>query len=109
MNTWPTEPFSEPAPTRPDWAMHSAFARKRLRRWWDRELWWPWYTRYLASDLWQARRRFILSRAEHRCELCCARAATTIHHRTYARVGQEEPGDLVAVCDACHARIHGRE
>jgi hypothetical protein len=31
-----------------------------------------------------------------------------VHHLTYARLGRERPGDLLAVCEACHGALHGR-
>ena len=42
-----------------------------------------------------------------RCEYCDLRPVDELHHRTYARHGQEHPSDVMAVCRACHRLIHG--
>ena len=32
-----------------------------------------------------------------------------VHHLTYARVGNEEPGDLRVLCLQCHQKAHDRK
>lgn len=32
-----------------------------------------------------------------------------VHHLTYARVGNEEPGDLRVLCFQCHQKAHDRK
>jgi hypothetical protein len=67
------------------------------------------YHWYLASPSWYERRKWILKRANFLCEKCRKRPATVVHHRTYKRVFNEEPADLIALCGSCHAEIHWRQ
>jgi hypothetical protein len=42
-----------------------------------------------------------------RCAMCHRTdVATTLHHRTYERMGQERVDDLTEVCRACHRHYH---
>jgi len=67
------------------------------------------YADYLASDHWKdVRRRFWSSKLGQRCAGCKGKP-TQIHHRTYARLGDERLNDLVAVCRPCHVYIHESE
>lgn len=56
---------------------------------------------------------------ENRCEWCwtyCedegeqafSQRFLEVHHRTYARIGREDLGDLLALCSLCHAGITDR-
>jgi hypothetical protein len=63
------------------------------------------YPHYLASPHWHERRRRAFGLAGGIC-IGCERKAEHIHHRTYARLGQERDEDLVAVCHDCHRDIH---
>lgn len=65
-----------------------------------------WYAEYLRSDRWQSLRRKVLVRAGGRCEGCLDAPATEVHHRTYEHVCKEFCFELVALCDACHRRVH---
>jgi len=67
------------------------------------------YQWYLISPSWHERREWILKRATYICEKCQKRPATQVHHLTYARVFNELPSDLVALCRQCHAEIHWRQ
>ena len=67
------------------------------------------YQWYLASPSWHERRKYVLKRANGICEKCQKRPATEVHHLTYARVCNEWPTDLVALCKQCHAEIHWRQ
>jgi hypothetical protein len=42
------------------------------------------------------------------CAMCAAADGrrTTLHHRTYQRVGQERREDLTEICHECHERYH---
>lgn len=65
------------------------------------------YKAYLASPLWQEKRKVALERAEHRCQLCNRTKQLDVHHRTYERFGGEElPGDLTVLCRGCHEHFH---
>jgi 5-methylcytosine-specific restriction endonuclease McrA len=65
------------------------------------------YASYLETDGWHARRDAARRRAGDRCQLCnTAHGALEVHHRTYERVGAEQPMDLTALCADCHAKFH---
>ena len=64
------------------------------------------YNDYLQSDHWkeQARQE---KEDNPRCSLCNRQTKTLhVHHRTYARLGRELPGDLTVLCDECHRLFH---
>lgn len=68
------------------------------------------YQTYIASAAWRDSRVRIAEfvAAGHRCRICNAEGAEAgleAHHRTYVRLGREEPGDLLAVCRDCHRVI----
>jgi hypothetical protein len=65
------------------------------------------YRRYLQTPEWRKTRAAALLRAEH----CCALDVThterlEVHHRTYARIGEERGCDLMVLCHECHERHH---
>lgn len=64
------------------------------------------YQEYLASERWAAVRRWALERADHHCQVCNAPDDLEVHHRTYARLGHEQPQDVVVLCDGCHELFH---
>ena len=70
------------------------------------------YDYYLRIDCWMKQlRRAALERASYVCQArlqCPGARATEVHHISYASVGNERPDDLLAVCKACHAALHGR-
>jgi 5-methylcytosine-specific restriction endonuclease McrA len=61
----------------------------------------------MQSAGWRRRRAQALRRTGRRCQECGARA-TDVHHLTYAHLGDERPDELIAVCESCHNRLHGR-
>ena len=74
---------------------------------WDAYGFWERYDKYLLSDEWQARRRRILDRDNHRCQQSgCGQQADHVHHLTYERVGEEWDSDLTSICLPCHRRLH---
>jgi 5-methylcytosine-specific restriction endonuclease McrA len=73
---------------------------------WSRKNWWKWYSGYLRSPPWQARRRRTIALAGGMCQHCGRRRAVQVHHLTYKRVGRERDRDLVALCWSCHQRAH---
>jgi hypothetical protein len=75
----------------------------------ENEAWWGQYNEYLRSPQWRSLRQRVLRRAGGVCEACLERRATQVHHRTYEHVFAEFGFELVAICDACHARLHPRE
>ncbi len=66
------------------------------------------YQEYLQSNSWARKRAFMLQRAGNRCQLCNTRGPLQVHHRTYDRIFQERPDDLIVLCRSCHARFHGK-
>jgi 5-methylcytosine-specific restriction endonuclease McrA len=68
------------------------------------------YRKYLSTPEWKATRAEALKRAGHRCQTCNTPATIEnrleVHHRTYARRGNELPQDLTVLCQACHILIH---
>ena len=67
---------------------------------------WNFYKEYLKSTEWKKRRALVMRRCNGVCEGCGLEMATQVHHFTYEHVGNEFLFELVAVCDACHERIH---
>lgn len=69
------------------------------------------YTTYLKTFHWQRKRREALKTAGHSCQICnCQKhvSGLTVHHRTYERVGEELPADLIVMCRSCHDLFHGK-
>lgn len=64
------------------------------------------YRAYLKSPEWRSKRAKVLDRAGGWCERCRTRRALHIHHKTYARLGDEKLTDLEALCAGCHVREH---
>lgn len=64
------------------------------------------YETYLRSAEWRAKREWALERAGRRCQVCNGRDRPEVHHRTYANLGAELPGDLLVLCDDCHHLYH---
>lgn len=62
------------------------------------------YEEYLNSTEWKQTRSLIIERDQH-CMICHSSKNLEVHHNTYQRLGQEQPGDLVTVCGNCHKFI----
>lgn len=66
------------------------------------------YAEYLASEHWrEVRLRFAASGRPQRC--ACGAPRQALHHLTYVRLGCERLEDLVAVCNACHRKLHRKD
>ncbi len=63
------------------------------------------YSEYLLTNHWQQVREMVLRAARWKCRLCEGRAWEA-HHLSYKRRGEEEPGDVVALCGPCHRIWH---
>lgn len=66
------------------------------------------YSVYLKSLYWQYQRSRAICHAELKCQKCgqdCKELE--VHHKTYERLGDEEPDDLVVLCRPCHREEHG--
>jgi len=65
------------------------------------------YHKYLESPEWDARRKWWLRRADWRCQFCNESSqALHCHHRTYDRIYQEDPDDVIVLCQTCHDWHH---
>lgn len=65
------------------------------------------YAIYIRSEAWHQRAAEAKARAGHECALCPETRGLEVHHRTYDRLGDELPTDLVVLCWWCHRRHHG--
>lgn len=68
-----------------------------------------WYQDYLDSDKWKLTREKLLKLWGHACAICnCTKEKSVldVHHRTYERLGNEQPTDCIIVCRSCHNLIH---
>jgi hypothetical protein len=74
----------------------------------ENEAWWRKYSMYLKTPQWKEKRRLVLERDKGICQGCLRNRATQAHHLTYDHVFNEFLFELIAVCDACHRRIHPR-
>lgn len=65
------------------------------------------YPAYLRSPEWRETRAAALVRAGHACQLDLTHVLDLeVHHRTYARLGEERPEDLFVLCEKCHQNHH---
>ena len=64
------------------------------------------YAEYLASPWWKWRRRRTMRLAGYHCQRCGTAARLQVHHKNYARVGNEADEDLEALCEPCHVAEH---
>jgi 5-methylcytosine-specific restriction endonuclease McrA len=68
------------------------------------------YQEYLNSPHWEKTRQEALDRASGRCMLCNMNEEVLhVHHRTYERLGNEEPEDVIVLCATHHAQFHGKD
>ena len=70
------------------------------------------YREYLQTDGWRLRAYAAKWAAGFRCQVCDAAEPLDAHHRHYRTIGNEAPGDLIALCRICHelyeqARLDG--
>lgn len=64
------------------------------------------YEEYLETAEWAEKRDLVLERDAYMCRVCSSRARLQIHHRTYARRGNEDLNDLTTLCERCHENAH---
>ena len=82
-------------------------------RWKDKDCpyekrnWMNWYQEYLSSEEWAYKRVQVLGLAGWLCQECGVRSAKEVHHIDYTDVGDEDYGQLLAVCGLCHQSLHG--
>jgi hypothetical protein len=66
------------------------------------------YNEYLETQHWRDCRARAIDRAGGACQICNTPGDLDVHHRTYARLGEEADADLVTLCRPCHTLFHGR-
>lgn len=64
------------------------------------------YREYLQTPEWRLRRNDALRRARFACQICSSQDRLQVHHRTYARRGQERNADIIVLCASCHTVFH---
>jgi 5-methylcytosine-specific restriction endonuclease McrA len=74
-----------------------------------RREWFEAHNEYLQTDEWQEKREAVLDREDSLCQGCRAALATQIHHLNYDNWRDELLFQLVALCEDCHERVHGRK
>lgn len=67
---------------------------------------WNYRANYLASTHWHKTRVEAIARAGRRCAECGNANGLDVHHKTYARIGHEQPEDLEVLCRLCHNERH---
>jgi hypothetical protein len=67
------------------------------------------YNEYLQTPEWQNIRKEALQRAGYKCQLCSEIRLLHIHHNTYENIGNENPKDLIVLCESCHAKFHNKD
>ena len=66
------------------------------------------YQDYLNTDQWDKLRKKVYCEANNTCELC-GNPAAAVHHIRYPKTfEQDRLANLIAVCDKCHERLHGK-
>jgi len=63
------------------------------------------YREYIQSKEWRERAEKAKADAGYRCQVCNAskhEQRLDAHHRTYANLGNEQPGDITVLCGICH-------
>lgn len=63
------------------------------------------YKDYINSNEWKEKSRLFL-RKNPTCQICLKYRSEDAHHLTYKNLGNEQKGDLMALCTRCHRNIH---
>lgn len=98
----PMIPHRDLRAARDQWS-ENKYRQERQR---EREEWFKWYDEYLNTEKWKMLRKKVIMRSGGLCEGCRERPVESVHHLTYAHVGQEFCFELVALCQDCHDRVH---
>jgi len=67
------------------------------------------YFAYIKTQDWKEKSDKAKKRAGYHCQICNAPegdAKLNTHHRTYERLGNELPSDLIVLCEFCHTKFH---
>ena len=70
------------------------------------DLWAAKYQAYLESDAWKNKRARVLAHWRNRCAICNSSDHLHVHHRSYERLFNELPTDLIPLCADCHELHH---
>jgi len=65
------------------------------------------YHEYIQCPEWKAKRADVLERDGFKCQQCSSTYMHNVHHKTYARLGNESLDDLITLCQVCHRKEHG--
>ena len=64
----------------------------------------------LAPELYENLRQQVLRRDGWRCQSCGTMSNLEAHHRELrSQSGADSEENLITLCAACHARVHGRQ
>jgi hypothetical protein len=66
------------------------------------------YRDYLKSPQWRQLRDKVVKRDGAICQGCLSARSEHVHHMTYSHIGKEFAFQLVALCEPCHTRYHGK-
>jgi 5-methylcytosine-specific restriction endonuclease McrA len=63
----------------------------------------------LAPEVYEELRQQVLRRDGWRCQSCGALSNLEVHHRTLrSQSGDDTEENLITLCIACHASVHGK-
>mgnify|MGYP001219781477 CR=1 FL=1 len=62
---------------------------------------------YYCSREWSLKKKAIHARSGGMCERCDENKGEAVHHKTYARLYNEDLEDLIHLCNKCHDFQHG--
>jgi 5-methylcytosine-specific restriction endonuclease McrA len=63
----------------------------------------------IDRELYDQLRNQVLRRDGWRCQSCGTMSNLEVHHKTFrSQAGHDSEQNLVALCTACHARVHHR-
>jgi hypothetical protein len=64
------------------------------------------YRRYRQTDGWREKADAALAHARFHCQVCTSDdVPLDVYHRTYERIFQERPDDLIVLCESCHRAL----
>ena len=64
------------------------------------------YREYLLAEAWMDKKLGAVQWADERCQVCNSPHDLAVHHRTYDRIGNEDPSDLTVLCSTRHGLFH---
>lgn len=67
------------------------------------------YKKYLLSKEWAQLKVDLFDYRGRICEKCSSKYNLHVHHLTYKNIFNEEPEDLIILCDKCHKTAHGNK